>query len=371
MNLRLAAAAFSGLIVLNLFGCKPTEVTVPKAEPLPVTTVAVKAADEPRWIEMLGQAEGGGEIDVRAQVSGILKRFNYQEGDLVKTGDVLFEIEDAPFKARLDAARSMRLQYGDELKQAERELKRTTTLYKSGAASRKDYDDAVSTRNQKKFQFEQAQADEKDAEISLGWTKVIAPASGYASRSNFNPGSLIDASSSVLATITQHDDIRITFAPSDRDLKDSKITLENAVRVFSKTGHEIPAKLDYVAQSLDPSVGTRLMRASISADTGFTVMPGEFCTVRLMIDVDKNAYRVPQKAILQRPDGTYSVWIADNGKAIRRTVTVGLWEGTDWIVLSGLKDGDRIITNQLLRLQEGSPIVLNEEGRTSEKATLQ
>lgn len=180
MNLR-TAAALGGLIVLTLFGCKPAEVALPQTEPLPVATISVHAADEPRWIEMLGQAEGGGEVEVRAQVSGILKRFNYQEGDLVKAGDVLFEIEDAPFKARLDAARSTRLQYADELAQAERELKRTSTLYKSGAASRKDYDDAVSTRNQKKFQFEQAAADEKDAAISLNWTKVLAPASGFAS----------------------------------------------------------------------------------------------------------------------------------------------------------------------------------------------
>ena len=365
MKLLLAAAALSGLIVLNLSGCKSKQNAAPAAEPLPVKTVAVHAADEPRWIEMLGQAEGGAEVEVRAQVSGILKRLNYQEGDFVKAGDVLFEIEDAPFKARLDSARSTRKQYADELAQAERELKRTSSLYKTGAASRKDFDDAQSTRNQKKFQFEQAKADEKDAEISLGWTRVLAPASGYASRASLNPGSLIDASSSLLATITQHDDVRITFAPSDRDLGESKVTLESAVRVFTKNGKEIPAKLDYVAKSLDPSVGTRLMRAALSAD--HPVIPGEFVTVRLMVDVDKQAYRVPQKAVMHRPDGTYCVYGAADGKARLRTVTVGLWEGTDWIVRSGLKDGDLIITNQLLRLQEGSPIRLSANEAPTEK----
>ena len=319
MKLLLAAAALSGLIVLNLSGCKSKQNAAPAAEPLPVKTVAVHAADEPRWIEMLGQAEGGAEVEVRAQVSGILKRLNYQEGDFVKAGDVLFEIEDAPFKARLDSARSTRKQYADELAQAERELKRTSTLYKTGAAS----------------------------------------------RASLNPGSLIDASSSLLATITQHDDVRITFAPSDRDLGESKVTLESAVRVFTKNGKEIPAKLDYVAKSLDPSVGTRLMRAALSAD--HPVIPGEFVTVRLMVDVDKQAYRVPQKAVMQRPDGTYCVYVAADGKARLRTVTVGLWEGTDWIVRSGLKDGDLIITNQLLRLQEGSPIRLSANEAPTEK----
>ena len=349
MNLR-TAAALGGLIVFTLFGCKPAEVALPQTEPLPVATISVHAADEPRWIEMLGQAEGGGEVEVRAQVSGILKRFNYQEGDLVKAGDVLFEIEDAPFKARLDAARSTRLQYADELAQAERELKRTSTLYKSGAASRKDYDDAVSTRNQKKFQFEQAAADEKDAAISLNWTKVLAPASGFASRANLNPGSLVDA-------------------PSDRDLGEAKISLDSAVRVFTKNGRELPAKLDYVSQSLDPSVGTRLMRASLKPDQ--PVIPGEFVTVRLMTGVDKHAYRVPQRAILQRPDGTYAVYIVKDDKALRQTVTVGLWEGKDWIVLSGLEDGDRVITNQLLRIQDGMPVRLAESTAQSNKITAQ
>lgn len=368
MNLR-TAAALGGLIILTLFGCKPAEVALPQTEPLPVATITIHAADEPRWIEMLGQAEGGGEVEVRAQVSGILKRFNYQEGDLVKAGDVLFEIEDAPFKARLDAARSMRLQYADELAQAERELKRTSTLYKSGAASRKDYDDAVSTRNQKKFQYEQAVADEKDAAISLNWTKVLAPASGFASRSNLNPGSLVDASTSILATITQHDDVRITFAPSDRDLGEAKITLDNAVRVFTKNGRELSAKLDYVSQSLDPSVGTRLMRASLEPDQ--PVLPGEFVTVRLMTGIDKHAYRVPQRAILQRPDGTYAVYIVQDDKAVRRAVTVGLWEGTDWIVLSGLEDGERVITNQLLRIQEGMPVRPADDTAQANETTAQ
>lgn len=95
MNLR-TAAALGGLIVLTLFGCKPAEVALPQTEPLPVATISVHAADEPRWIEMLGQAEGGGEVEVRAQVSGILKRFNYQEGDLVKAGDVLLRLKTPP-----------------------------------------------------------------------------------------------------------------------------------------------------------------------------------------------------------------------------------------------------------------------------------
>ena len=90
-----------------------------------------------------------------------------------------------------------------------------------------------------------------------------------------------------------------------------------------------------------------------------------------MTGVDKHAYRVPQRAILQRPDGTYAVYIVKDNKALRQTVTVGLWEGKDWIVLSGLEDGDRVITNQLLRIQDGMPVRLAESTAQSNKITAQ
>ncbi len=358
MSSRLLLASLGSLLALALCGCKSDAPPTAKAAPLPVETAAVSRRDEPHWIEMLGRAEGRLQVEVRPQVSGIVQKLNYQEGDYVKAGDILFEIDPAPFKAKLASAASLRRQYGDELVQAERELKRTEALYKSGAASRKDYDDAKSERNQKKFQFEQAKADEEEARISLDWTKVRAPNSGYASRAEINPGALVAESTSLLATITQLDDVRVTFAPSDRDLANQKITLKNAVRLFRKDGAEIPAKLDYVAQQIDPDVGTRLMRAK--PEGGSSIMPGEFVRVRLMVSVDKNAFRVPQKAVLQRPDGSYAVFVYQDGKAVRKTIEVGLWEGRDWVVRSGLEDGDQVILNQLLRLQDDSPVVLAE-----------
>lgn len=349
----------SCLLVLGLAACKPTQQAPATRAPLPVTYVTVHAADEPHWIQVIGQAEGGQQVEVRPQVGGILKRLDYREGDLVKAGDILFEIDDAPFRAQLDSARSARLRAADELKQAERELKRAQSLYKSGAGTKKDFDDAQSTRNQKSFALNEAKAQETDAAISLSWTKVAAPASGYASRAEVKPGALVSANSTLLATITQHDDIRVVFAPSDRDLSMQPVTMKNHVRVFRKDGSELAAKLDYVAKEIDPNTSTRIMRAKVS-NPG-TLLPGEFVNIRLQVSVDPKAYRVPQKAVLQLPDGTYAVYVINNGKAVRKPVEVGLWEGQDWIVRKGLADGDQVITNQLVRLQDGSAVSASPE----------
>ena len=366
---RFAAALLGGLLFLPLAGCQKTTTAPTAPAPIAVSTLTIhQAADEPHWIEILGRAEGGKSVDIHPQVTGVLKRLAYKEGDFVKTGDVLFEIDDAPFRAKLDAAKSLTRQRADELSQAEREYKRTKTLFEAGAGSRKDYDDAASARNQARHALSQAQADERDAAINLGWTKVQAPTAGYASKAVVNPGALVD-SSTTLASITQHDDVRVTFAPSDRDLAAGPITLQTPVLVFRANDQELPAKLDYVAQSFDPDVGTRLMRAAVSTQS--SVIPGEFLKVRLQVSVDKNAFRVPQKAVMQKPDGTYAVYVVENGKAVERAVTVGLWEGTDWIIRTGLKAGDSVITNQLLKLRSGAPVKSESAGKTNQSSSEQ
>lgn len=350
---------------LLLAGCSKEAPAPAAPAPLPVETVVAESTDEPRWIEQLGQAESGQGVEVRAQVGGILTELHYREGEAVKAGDVLFTIDEAPYRARLNAAASARRKAEVDLSQAERELRRTAALFKSGAASAKERDDALSGRDQAKSLLAEAEATEKDAAINLEWTKVRAPASGVAARSVLNPGALVTASTTLLTTITQLDRVRVSFAPSDRDLKGANVTLENRVVLLNADGTETPVALDYVAQEIDPALGTRLMRVRLPETS--RVLPGEFVRVRLMVDTDRNVFRIPQKAVVQLPDGSYAVYVAENGKAVQRVVTVGLWSGSDWIVRTGLKPGDRVITNQLLKLQDGAAVRLaNAEGAETE-----
>ena len=340
--------------LLALAGCKEETKVVHVAAPLPVETITVHAADEPHWIETVAQAEAGAGIDVKPQATGRLLKIACIEGDHVEAGDVLFEIDPSSLVAQLEAAQASRRQLESELAQAERELRRTKGLFESGAGTRQAYDNAISTRAQKAASLAQAKANESSARIDLDRTKVTAPVSGFVSRAQVNPGSVVVRESTVLATITQTDDIRIVFAPSDRDLEGAEITRATPVRVFRADGHELPASIDYVASAYDSARGTRTIRARIP--TSDSVLPGEFLRVRLQTTIDKGAWRVPQAAVRQLPDGTYALFVVRDGHAKRIPVIVGLWEGKDWVIRKGLQDGDQIIVNQMLKLRDGAAV---------------
>lgn len=356
LRFKLSPAAVLGaaLPVLLVAGCgRQASAPAPRA-PLPVETVEVRAADEAHWLETIGRAEAGAAVAVIPQASGQIAAQRYAEGDFVRAGDVLFEIDPASLKAQLAAAEASRRALEVESAQAEREWRRTEKLWKANAASRKEYDDALSAKNQAAFSLAQARAAEREARISLDWTQVRAPVSGYVSKALMNPGSVVTARSSTLAAITQKDDVRVVFAPSDRDLAGADVTTDSRVRVFRSSGEELAARLDYVAQSYDESTGTRTLRARIPEGSG--VLPGELLRIRLMTSVDRNAWRVPQKAVRQLPDGTYAVFVMKDGKAEQKAVEVGLWEGRDWVIRSGLADGDLVIVNQLVKLQNGASV---------------
>ena len=151
--------------------------------------------------------------------------------------------------------------------------------------------------------------------------------------------------------------MRAVFAPSERVLNGARITTENRVVLTDEAGKTYPAKLDFVAQSINPDNNTLLLRARLDDNAG--LMPGAFVRAQLMIGTRENAVRVPQKAITQEPDGSYSVFLFKDGKAVSRTVTVDKWVGTDWLVTGGLSSGDQVITNQLLKLRDGAAVRLS------------
>ena len=249
----------AGLLALTLLaGCEKT--TAPKTvrAPLSVETLTVEAADQPRWITLLGQAEGGREVEVKSQVSGILKKVAFTEGAEVKAGDVLYQIDPAPFEARLKSAAANTRSAKATLAEAKTSYERTRALFEKGAKSRQDLDEANRAHLVASSAYNAATASERDAAISLEWTTVRAPASGLMSDTQFNEGSLISSASSVLATITQHDDVRVVFAPSARALDGADVTTDNAVKLRDERGRTLSGKLDYVAQSVNPKTSTRL-----------------------------------------------------------------------------------------------------------------
>ena len=356
-----ALALLLSAALLVTSGCKETAKPAAKA-PIPVKTVAAVASDEPLWLEALGRAEGRSEINVVSRVAGNLTRIGYTEGNDVKAGATLFVIDEAPYKAALAAAEAALKQRQAEYAQAERELKRTEQLAAAGSSSRKALDDAKSSLAVSASQVKAAQAALTTARLNLGYTRVTAPTAGTAGRALVNVGGWVTAGSTVLTTLSQPDDLRVTFTISESDAAGRRITTANPVRLFDTAGNELAGELDYVAREIDPKTATLTLRARLSGKS--QVLPGQYVHVQLARETLENVFRVPQGAVQQKPDGTYQLFIEKDGKVSARTVKLGTWKSADWIVLSGLSEGEAVVVSNLQRIKDGTavkatPVVLN------------
>ena len=335
----------------TLTGCQEKKPTASAAAPLKVLVTQVHPSDEIMWSEQLGETEGREQAEVRAQVSGILEKIAYSEGAWVKAGDTLFVLDDAPYRAALNSASAAVRQLKAEYEQDQREAARYEKLFNAKAVSQKVRDDARSEAAITKAKLAIALANEESARINLNRTRVKAPSAGIAGRALVNKGTLVSATSTLLANLTQPNHLRLVLHISEADLDGAAITLANPIRVYDRNRNEYSARLDYVAKSLDPASSTLTVRASV--DGKGVLRPGQFLHAQLALRTLKGVFRVPQKAVYQKPDGTYQVYLEQNGRAEPVTVKVGSWRDTDWIVLSGLKDGDRVCVNQIQKLKPG------------------
>ena len=338
-----------------LGGCNKAPTTVKAPKTLTVSVVPIKSSKEIMWTETLGEVQGKEQTEVRAQVSGILKEIAYTEGKPVREGDVLFVLDDAPYRAALHAASAGTQQIEAQLQQNEREAARYQKLFDARAVSQKQLDDALSAVRISRALLASTKAKEDDARIELERTRITAPSDGIAGRAVVNKGTLVNANSTLLALLTQTDRLRVTFSLSERDIGGNVITLDNQIRLRDANGTIIPAKLDYVSRQLDAKSASLTLRAVVP-DNALSLLPGQLVSVQVQLTTLPNVYRVPQRAVLQRPDGSYQVYVVRDGKARPQDVTVGNWKDSDWIILSGLKEGDQVITDQLLRLKPGLPV---------------
>ncbi|MGN1209153.1 MAG: efflux RND transporter periplasmic adaptor subunit [Duodenibacillus sp.] len=350
----LSLSVLTAGLVFTLGGCQQKPAQQAPKKILKVSVVAAAPAAGSQWIETLGHTEGVRQAEVRAQVSGILQKISYREGDRVKAGDVLFELDPAPYKAALDAAVAQRRQVAEQLVQDEREARRYAELFAARAASRKELDNADSTVTVRKAQLASARAAEEAARINLERTRVTAPSDGIVGLAQVNPGTLVTSTSTLLANITQPDALRVLFSAGEHDLAGNPLDLNSRVRLRLASGAFVETQLDYVAAQMDVTTATRAMRALVPAQAG--LLAGQLVHVQLEVKKLPSVYRVPQRSVFQKPDGSHQVYLAREGKAVAVTVKVGNWQDTDWIVTEGLAAGDAVIVDNVQRLRNGAPI---------------
>jgi len=325
--------------------------------------IEVAPRSAPILIETVGQVEGSKEVEVRAQVSGILKQRLYQEGEVVQAGAKLFQIDPAPFENALQQAKSQLAQELARNEQARRDAARLEGMVAARAISRKEADDSQTAAKLSDAAVKAAEARLRDAELNLSWTQVVAPVRGISGRAAKSEGSLISTGpDSLLTTISQADPVWVRFALSDSDLAklpggkvsrganpDIKLVLPNGT-VFPASG-----KLNFTATQIDPKLATLQMRAEFANARG-DLLPGQFVRVRFVAGQRDNVFLVPQVAVTQTEAG-YILFVLDKeGKAALRPVKTGDWIGKDWVILKGLGKGDKVIVDNLLKIRPGAVV---------------
>ena len=337
-----------------------------KRQPVIPTLVymeTITQQDTPFKAEYVGITEGSKSVEVRAQVGGILRQRHYNEGQYVNAGDVLFTIESDTYEAALKAAKGNLDMAKAQLRQARLDYDRLSNLFNTNSISKKDYDAAVAAYESAKARVETAQGNLSDTKIRLGYTSVIAPVSGYTSKANFTEGNLISVSASTpLTVINQVNPIFVNFSIPATTMTQIRLLanegkvkasdeLTSTVYTADKTKYPEVGKVIFFDKMISPSTGDIKIKAEF-ANPAMALLPGQYVRASLDGFTFINAIVIPQKAIIQRQGGQFVVTVDGESKAHFTPVELGMNMGNYFIVLNGLKAGDRIVvegTNKVTR----------------------
>lgn len=349
-------------------GADQAAFTPPPAE---VTVVAVEPRDVALPYEHTARVEGSREVEIRARVSGILLRRAYDEGRPVKKGQLLFEIDPAPYRAEVQTARALVAEAEARRARAEREAARLEPLLAERAVSRKAYDDAVSESEQARAFELAARARLERAEVDLSYTRVTAPIAGLSSRAVHSEGSLVEPGDDGLLTrISQVEPIWVRFSVPDktllelrRGIADGRIVsaapseLEVEIVLADGSLHPERGRVNFADSRIDAATGAVDLRAELP-NAGGELVPGQFVRVRLLGVTRPGAIVVPQRAVLQGQQGKF-VYVVVAGDTVElRPVEVGGWVGDDWIVESGLAAGDRVVVDGTSKVRPGAQVTV-------------
>ena len=305
-------------------------------------------------VELPGRLESLRTADVRAQVGGIIQKRLFQEGSYVHAGQPLYQVDSSTYEANLESARAQLATAQATLAKANADLARYKPLVSADAISKQEYDAAVTAKRSAEAGVKAAQAAIKSAGISLNRSRITAPISGFIGQSKVSEGTLLNAGdTTVLATIRQTNPMYVNVTQSASDVMKLRqqvaegklLAADGAIAVGIKfddgTVYPEKGRLLFADPTVNESTGQITLRAAVPNDQNI-LMPGLY--VRVLMDqvaVD-NAFIVPQQAVTRGAKDTVMIVNAQGGMEPRE-VTVAQQQGANWIVTSGLKDGDKVV----------------------------
>ena len=346
----------------------------PRRRVVEVVTVAVR--DVPIYQEWVGALDGNVNAVIKPQVSGYLIKQNYTEGQLVKKGQVLFEIDPRTFQAVLDQTKGSLDQAKGDLARAEAayvtakaDLARVKPLAAKNAVSQKDLDDAtgkdLSTRasvEAAKAAIVAATANMESAKLNLDFTKITSPVEGIAGIAKTQLGNLVGPNSSQeLTTVSSVNPIKAYINVSEREylsVRDSNQKMEDVpFQLILADGSTYPHKGKFVLadRQIDVSTGT-LKVGALFANPGNVLRPGGFATVRALMSEQKGAILVPQRAVSDTQGKYLVAVVGSDNKVDIRMVKVGPRIGSDWIISEGLKPGEAVVAEGTQKVRPGATV---------------
>ncbi len=342
--------------------------------PLKVTTYQVKLNDIPVSMEYPAKIKSMQQVNVVAKVNGTLEKKNFTEGNFVKEGEVLYQIDSTRYEALMQEALADVEMKTATLKQATREWERVKILFEQDSTSQKEKDSALSAYETAQASLKASQANLKKAQIDLGYTKVKAPISGFTSLNKQDLGSYVGSTnkSMILTTITQTNPIYVEFSLPDIEFLKKRFIINNGnwnnisqtklpVSIILSDGliYEEKGTLDFIDSFVDNETSTVKARATFENPKN-DLISGLFVKIKIDGLIYKNAISIPQTSLLQDTTGAF-VYIAKDNQAVRTPVKIENISKDTYIINDGLNEGDIVITNNLTKLKSGSSITLSSK----------
>lgn len=301
-------------------------------------------------VESTGRVEAKYSVDVIARVSGFLLKKYFKEGDFVKKGQLLFQIDPKEYQLEVNNSQAAVNQYGALLKNAQQELNRANALIKEDLISHSDVDQSLATRNSNRALLDSARQKLELARVNLSYTRIHSPIDGRIGKVKITEGNYVDATSGSLVNISSMNPVYVTFSLRSQDfvklLKASdkfkdvqvKAQFDNGV-IYDKIG-----KIDFVDNQIDQNSGSVQMRAVFDNSKGWLV-PGDYMKVTLIAPKKVEYMTVPQACAKGDAMSGYYVWTVEDGKAVRKDIKVSEDINNNWVVDSGLDKSDQVIVS--------------------------
>ena len=366
------------LIVISLSCSCSRKAAQTDAAPPEVLVTTVTPQDVPRVLERVATLDGFINANINAQVQGYIVARDYTEGSIVKVGDLLFQIDPRPFEAALAQARGTLAKDKATQVKTDADEKRALDLFTKQVISDQERDTATAAAESTKANVEADEAAVQQAELNLGYTKILAPIEGVSGFANAQVGDLVSPTSGTLTTVSQIDPIKAIVTtgegsftdfisrhpdPKERDAYVKSLEFQ----LILGNGEVYPQKGKFYAldRSLDPRTGSIRYEVTFP-NAGDTLRPGQFGKVRFVADMKKGAMVIPQEAVTEL-QGSYQVAVVgDDNKASIRPVQMGERIGAMWEVTQGLKPGDKVVVQGVQKVREGSAVTVKEWSRPTD-----